>query len=60
MKNRSIIEGIEFRVNFRLARALVQEAYLISTYEPEQNSKYENIKQAQNLEREQKRASQSC
>ena len=23
MKNRSIIEGIEFRVNFRLARALV-------------------------------------
>ena len=38
----------------------VKEAYLISNHKPELNTKYENIKQAKNLEREQKRASQSC
>ena len=38
----------------------VKEAYLISTHKPELNTKYENIKQAKNLEREQKRASQPC
>jgi len=38
----------------------VKEAYLISTRKPELNTKNENIKQAKNLEREQKRASQPC
>ena len=36
----------------------VKEAYLINTLKPELNTKYEKIKSAKNLEREQKRASQ--
>ena len=36
----------------------IKEAYLINTLKLELNTKYEKIKSAKNLEREQKRASQ--